>query len=260
MSWLAVILLAIVEGLTEFLPVSSTGHMILVSSVLGIENQPFVQHYQIIIQFGAILSVIFLYWEKFKSWNPLYLKIFVAFLPTALIGFLFKSSFESLLGSPLVVSVSLIVGGIVFIVMERHFRDSDLKIKIEDLTFKHCVYLGLFQCFALIPGVSRAGATILGALFLKMTRKDAAEFSFFLAVPTLAAASLYKTAKALPEIDSSQILFILVGSLISFFVAMGAIKFFVHWVVRSGFTFFGWYRIVLGFIFLFYLYGPQFST
>jgi undecaprenyl-diphosphatase len=259
MSWLAVILLALVEGLTEFLPVSSTGHMILVSSLLGIENQPFVQHYQIIIQFGAILSVLVLYWEKFKSWNPLYIKILAAFLPTAIIGFLFKSSFEALLGSPLVVSFSLIVGGFIFLGMEKYFKESDLTRKMEDLSFRHCVYLGLFQCFALVPGVSRAGATIIGALLLKMNRKEAAEFSFFLAVPTLAAASLYKGVKALPQIDSSQILFLVVGSLISFFVAMLAIKFFVQWIARSGFVFFGWYRILLGFIFLFYLYWPQFS-
>lgn len=260
MSWLAVILLAIVEGLTEYLPISSTGHMILLASLLGIEDQPFVQHYQIIIQFGAILSVVVLYWERFRKWNSLFIKVFAAFVPTAIIGFLFKSSFESLLGSPVVVSVSLILGGIVFLWMERYFKESDLTKTTDDLSLRDCIYLGLFQCLALVPGVSRAGATIIGALLLKMTRKDAAEFSFFLAVPTLAAASMYKTVKALPAIDSSQILYILVGSLISFVVALVAIKFFIHLVARSGFTIFGWYRIVLGVIFLFYLYWPQLSA
>ncbi len=234
--------------------------MILVSSLFGIENETFVQNFQIIIQFGAILSVVVLYWDKFKHWTPLYLKIAAAFLPTAVIGFLFKSTFESFLGNPAIVSYSLIVGGILFLLMERWFKDSDLKKTTKDLTYKDCILLGLFQCFALIPGVSRSGATIMGALVLKMTRKEAAEFSFFLAVPTLGAACLYKTVKIIPTIEASQVSQLIVGSFIAFLVAMAAIKFFIHLIAKTGFRIFGWYRIAVGFIFLFYLYWPQLSA
>lgn len=247
MSWFVLILLSFVEGLTEFLPISSTGHLILVSAWLGINEDQFVQSFNIIIQFGAILSVLALYWRRFFPIKiEFYKKIFVAFLPAAVLGFLLKSVFENLLGSVIVVGVSLFIGGIVLIIMDRQAARQNPSLTIQEMTLKQALILGFIQCLALIPGVSRAGATILGGMGLKLSREEATEFSFFLAVPTLTAAAAYKTLKILPTIEASQIDELLIGTALSFVFAALAIRFFIGLVKRFGLQHFGWYRIVLG--------------
>lgn len=255
MTYLQAIILAVIEGITEFLPISSTGHMIIASSAMGIADDSFVKAFEVIIQFGAILSVLVLYWKRFlPDWN-FYKKLFVAFLPTAIIGFAMKHFVEQLLGSVEVVAWSLILGGFVLIWSDRIFAPLHSTGRTtKDLTYKDSVKLGLFQSIAMIPGVSRSGATIMGGLFLGMNKKEAAEFSFFLAVPTMAAATLYKVLKIYKTIEMDQISVLLVGCLVAFIVAMIAIKFFIGIVTRFGFRGFGYYRVVLGVIILILIY------
>lgn len=247
MTYLHAIILGIIEGITEFLPISSTGHMIITSSIMGIEESSFTKAFEVIIQFGAILSVLVLYWKRFlPQWN-FYKKLFVAFLPTAIIGFLAKDVVEHLLGSVQVVAWALILGGLVLVWSDKAFAHlTATGRKTSDLSYADSIKLGLFQSIAMIPGVSRSGSTIMGGLFLGMNKKEAAEFSFFLAVPTMAAASAYKLLKIYKTIEASQIGVLLVGSLIAFIVAMAAIKFFIGVVTRYGFRGFGIYRILLG--------------
>lgn len=253
-NWHAIIL-GIVEGITEFLPISSTGHMIIASSMMGIEESTFTKAFEVIIQFGAILSVLVLYWKRFLSSWSFYKKLFVAFLPTAIIGFLAKDVVEHLLGSVQVVAWSLILGGVILVWSDKIFAHlTSVGRKTDDLTYKDSVKLGLFQSIAMIPGVSRSGATIMGGLTLGMNKKEAAEFSFFLAVPTMAAATLYKLLKIYKTIDPQQINVLLIGLVIAFIVAMIAIKFFIGVVSRYGFRGFGYYRIVLGIIILALIY------
>lgn len=249
------IILGIVEGITEFLPISSTGHMIIASSMMGIEDSTFTKAFEVIIQFGAILSVLVLYWRRFLSSWSFYKKLFVAFLPTAIIGFAMKDVVEHLLGSVQVVAWSLILGGFVLVWSDKAFAHlTSTGRTTDDLTYKDSVKLGLFQAIAMIPGVSRSGATIMGGLSLGMNKKEAAEFSFFLAVPTMAAATLYKLLKIYKTIEPQQINLLLVGMVVSFIVAMIAIKFFIGIVSRYGFRGFGYYRIILGIIILALIY------
>lgn len=245
MSWWEILLLSLVEGLTEFLPVSSTGHLILVSTGLGKNEDLFYQNFNIIIQFGAILSVVVLYFRRFLTSLSFYQKLFIAFLPAAVFGFAFKSALEKLLGSPWVVAWSLIAGGVILIFSDRWFPEQGRK-KIEDLGTRDLLWIGCFQCLALIPGVSRSAASILGGLSMGLSRKEAAEFSFFLAVPTLSAASFYKTYKAWPTLDASQTGSLLLGCLLSFIFAGIAIRFFISVVSRFGYRWFGFYRLLLG--------------
>ncbi|MBO9667142.1 MAG: undecaprenyl-diphosphate phosphatase [Bdellovibrio sp.] len=255
MSHLHAIILGIVEGITEFLPISSTGHMIIASSVMGIEDNSFTKAFEVIIQFGAILSVLVLYWKRFLPNWSFYKKLFVAFLPTAIIGFLAKDVVEHLLGSVQVVAWSLILGGIVLVWSDRIFAHlTAVGRKTSDLTYVDSVKLGLFQSIAMIPGVSRSGATIMGGLTLGMNKKEAAEFSFFLAVPTMAAATLYKLLKIYKTIEPNQVTTLLIGMAVAFVVAMIAIKFFIGVVTKYGFRGFGYYRIVLGIIILVLIY------
>lgn len=256
MSYLHAIILGIVEGITEFLPISSTGHMIIASSMMGIEDSSFTKAFEVIIQFGAIMSVLVLYWKRFLPHWGFYRKLFVAFLPTAIIGFVVKDFVEHLMGSVQVVAWSLIIGGVILIWADKAF--SHLTVmgrKTDDLSYKDSVKLGLFQSIAMIPGVSRSGATIMGGLTLGMNKKEAAEFSFFLAVPTMAAATLYKLLKIYKTIEPEQINLLLVGCAVAFVVAMIAIKFFIGIVSRYGFRGFGYYRIVLGLVILILLYS-----
>jgi undecaprenyl-diphosphatase len=246
MNWLHVVLLSIIEGLTEFLPISSTGHMIIASTLFGIQEDQFVQNFEILIQFSAILAVAVLYWKQLLNKKHLIMKISLATVPLLIIGFLFKSKVEALLSETKVVAASLIVGGLVFLIFEKYIVDESRDRKYENLTLVECLKLGLFQCFALIPGTSRSGATIIGGLILKLSRKEAAEFSFLLAIPALSAITLYKTYKILPTIQSEQITYLTVGSIISFCIAYAAMKYFIHLVTKYGFRFFGWYRIILG--------------
>lgn len=255
MSYLHAIILGIIEGITEFLPISSTGHMVIASSIMGIEDSEFTKAFEVIIQFGAILSVLVLYWKRFLPNWGFYKKLFVAFLPTALIGFVVKDLVDQLLGSVQIVAWALIIGGFVLIWSDRIFAHlTATGRKTSDLSYLDSVKLGLFQSIAMIPGVSRSAATIMGGLTLGMNKKEAAEFSFFLAVPTMAAASGYKLLKIYKTIEPGQIGLLLVGCFVSFIVAMLAIKFFIGIVSRYGFRGFGYYRIALGVVILILLF------
>lgn len=258
MSYLHAIILGIIEGITEFLPISSTGHMIITSSIMGIEDNSFTKAFEVIIQFGAILSVLVLYWKRFLPQWSFYKKLFVAFLPTAIIGFLAKDVIEHLLGSVQVVAWALIFGGAVLIWSDKIFAHlTAMGRTTNDLSYGDSVKLGLFQSIAMIPGVSRSASTILGGLTLGMNKKEAAEFSFFLAVPTMAAACGYKLLKIYKTIEASQLGVLLVGSVVAFIVAMLAIKFFISVVTRYGFRGFGIYRIIVGVIILFMIYTDR---
>lgn len=267
------IILAIVEGLTEFLPVSSTGHMIIAQNLMGIESTPFVKAFTVIIQFGAILSVIVLYYKRFFRLNhtpapegsssvqkflhkwDFYWKLFVAFIPAIVIGGLGNKIVDELLGSVTVVASMLVVGGIFMLFCDRIFNKGNERTV---MTEKKAFNIGLFQCIAMIPGVSRSMATIVGGMSQKFTRKDAAEFSFFLAVPTMFAATvldifkLYKSGDA-GAITSNNIFILLLGSVIAFFVAMVAIKGFIDFLTKYGFKAFGVYRIIVGAFILIWL-------
>lgn len=253
MSLLHAIILGIIEGVTEFLPISSTGHMIIASAMMGIEDNDFTKAFEVIIQFGAILSVLVLYWRRFLPNWGFYKKLFVAFLPTAIIGFIVKDFVDQLLGSVDVVAASLIIGGIILIWSDKIFAHlTENGRKTSDLTYLDSIKLGLFQSIAMIPGVSRSAATIMGGMTLGMNKKEAAEFSFFLAVPTMAAATAYKLLKIYKTIEPNEIGLLAVGCFVGFIVAMVAIKFFIGVVSKYGFKFFGYYRILVGAIILFY--------
>ena len=260
------IIIAIVEGLTEFLPVSSTGHMIITEGLLNVESTPFVKAFTVIIQFGAILSVVCLYWKRFFQLNhtpapagasamkrflhkyDFYWKLLVAFVPAAVIGFLAGDFIDELLESVEVVAVMLIIGGVFMLFCDNIFNKGS---ESTVLTEKKAFMVGLFQCIAMIPGVSRSMATIVGGMAQKMTRKAAAEFSFFLAVPTMLAATGYKVLKLFLEEDGAQILsenmpVLIIGNVVAFIVALLAIKFFISFVTKYGFKAFGWYSILVG--------------
>lgn len=269
MNLFQVIVIAIVEGLTEFLPVSSTGHMIIAQNVLGVESTEFVKAFTFIIQFGAILSVVVLYWKRFFHLNhdPLpdgtpafkrfihkydfYWKLFVAFIPAAVLGLLFSDMIDAMLESVMVVAVMLVVGGVFMLFCDKLFGNGSEKTK---MTERRAFIVGLFQCISMIPGVSRSMATIVGGMSQKLTRKAAAEFSFFLAVPTMFAATVYKMFKLLrdggTEIIMDNMGALVVGNVVAFVVAMLAIKFFISYVTKYGFKAFGWYRIIVGAIIL----------
>ncbi len=228
------------------MPISSTGHMIIAAELLGIEPTEFTKAFIINIQFGAILSVLVLYWKRFLQSTDFYFKLFVAFLPAAVFGFLLNDWLDEALESVLTVAISFLVGGIVLI-----FIDKYLNPKTEtEVTYPKALKIGLFQCIALIPGVSRSAASILGGMAQGLTRKQAAEFSFFLAVPTLAGAGVYKAYKAwkqVPELfEGENLKILLIGNVVAFIVAMLAIKFFIAYLTKHGFKVFGWYRIVVG--------------
>ena len=250
MSLWHTIILAIIEGLTEFLPISSTGHMIIASSLLGISQFEFTGTFITSIQFGAILSVVFLYWRRFLQSFDFYLKLFVGFLPFGIAGFLLKDVVEELLKSVTVVAVMLILGGIVLLFIDKYFNE---KQPDSQPTFKQAFFIGLFQCFALLPGISRSAATIFGAMTQGFNRKSAAEFSFLLAVPTMFVITAYQMLKSYKTINSSDMDMLLIGNVISFVVAIIAIKFFVGFLTKYGFRVFGIYRIILGTIILAFL-------
>lgn len=263
MTILESIIIAIVEGLTEFLPVSSTGHMIITENLLGVSlDDPFVNAFTVIIQFGAILSVVCLYWKRFFHVNPVpaevtgvkrllvkfdfYWKLLVAFIPAAIIGFLAGDLVDKMLGSPLVVAVMLVVVGVLLLFVDKWFAHKEDK----PFTEKRAFMVGLYQCIAMIPGTSRSFATIAGAMQQGMTRKTAAEFSFFLAVPTMLAATCYSLLKLYlkhgSEIITGNLTVLIVGFVVAFVVALLAIKWFVGFLTKYGFKAFGWYRIIVG--------------
>jgi undecaprenyl-diphosphatase len=246
------IILAIVEGLTEFLPVSSTGHMIVTSSLMGIHQDDFTKLFEVAIQFGTILSVVVLYWKKFFDFKKLdfYFKLFIAVIPALVLGALFNKKIDALLESPTTVAIMLILGGIVFLFIDKYFNRGTTNEEPQ-ISSKSAFVVGIWQCIAMIPGVSRSAASIIGGLQQGFTRKLAAEFSFFLAVPTMAAATGYKLLKAWLEnpdmLKSTHNLTALaVGNIVGFLVAILAIKFFIGFVQKFGFRYFGWYRIAAG--------------
>lgn len=263
------IVIAIVEGLTEFLPVSSTGHMIIAQNLLGVESTEFVKAFTFIIQFGAILSVVVLYWKRFFQLNhtpapegsngvqkflhkfDFYWKLFVAFIPAAVLGLLFSDMIDEMLEKVSVVAVMLVVGGVFMLFCDKIFNKGS-----EDTPFteRRAFMVGLFQCISMIPGVSRSMATIVGGMSQGLTRKAAAEFSFFLAVPTMFGATVYKMYKLLKaggtDLIVDNMTALVVGNVVAFIVAMLAIKGFIKYVQKYGFKAFGWYRIIVGGIIL----------
>ncbi|MBS1627812.1 MAG: undecaprenyl-diphosphate phosphatase [Bacteroidetes bacterium] len=256
MDFIQTIIIAIIEGLTEFLPVSSTGHMIITSSIMGIEKNAFVKLFEIAIQLGAILSVVVLYWKKFFDFSKwqFYLKLIVAVIPALILGKLLADKIDALLESPITVAISLIAGGIILLFIDKVFTKSTIKEE-KDITYAKGFIIGIWQCLAMIPGVSRSAASIIGGMQQKLNRKVAAEFSFFLAVPTMAAATGYKllkTYKETPEIikDKHNLMLLGIGNLVAFIVAMLAVKFFIGYLQKHGFKMFGWYRIIVGVIVL----------
>lgn len=255
MNLLHAIILAIIEGLTEFLPVSSTGHMIIGSTAMGIAANPFVKVFTVAIQFGAILSVLVLYWRRFIQNFNFYLKLFVAFLPAAFFGLLFKKVIDQLLENIAVVGLALVAGGIVFLFLDGFFeRRSRNNTDISDITLPKAFNIGLFQVISMIPGVSRSAATIIGGLTQGLSPKTAAEFSFFLAVPTMFGA----TCKSLwdyfkdegGQFTRDELILLAAGNVVAFVVAMIAIKGFIQFLTKNGFKIFGYYRIVIGLIIL----------
>ncbi len=249
------IVLAIIEGLTEFLPVSSTGHMIIGSSLMGIQSDEFVKLFTVAIQFGTILSVVVLYFKRFFKSLDFYFKLIVAFIPAVIFGLLFSDMIDSLLESPLTVAVSLILGGIILLFADQWFNKNQIDDP-DQISYPVSFKIGLFQCIAMIPGVSRSGASIIGGMSQKLSRKAAAEFSFFLAVPTMFAATakkLYDFCKDGHQISGEEINLLLIGNVIGFVVAMLAIKGFVGYLQKHGFKAFGWYRIIVGSIILVFL-------
>lgn len=251
MDYIQAFILAVIEGITEFLPVSSTGHMILGSSIMGIAHDPFTKLFTVAIQLGAILSVIVLYWRKFFQTLDFYFKLFVAFIPAAVFGVLFNDYIDSLLENVTVVGITLLLGGILFLFIDKIFNDT--KTTDEAPSYPSALKIGLFQVIAMIPGVSRSAATIIGGLTQKLSRKAAAEFSFFLAVPTMFAATAKKGYDYYKEgivLDTNQINLLIVGNVVAFIVAMIAIKSFIGFLTKHGFKVFGYYRIAVGLIIL----------
>lgn len=250
MSILEVIILSFVEGLTEFIPVSSTGHLILVSHALSIQPTEFTKAFDVIIQFGAIFAVVFLYYKKLRWDLEFYKKLVIAFIPAAVIGFLFKKNIDLLLESTAVVAWALIIGGAIMIGVDSLIKGKDS----EDPSIKKSILIGFFQCLAMIPGVSRSASTIIGGQIAGLTREKAAEFSFLLAIPTLGAATAYKLWKIRSIIQSDQLVNLGLGVFLSFVFSLIAIKFFISFVNKYGFKAFGVYRIVLGAIVLFFIH------
>lgn len=252
MNYLEAIVLAVIEGLTEFLPVSSTGHMVLASSFMKIANDDFTKLFTVAIQLGAILSVIVLYWKKFLVGIPFYIKLLIAFIPAAIFGKLLNDYIDALLENPVTVAAMLVLGGIVFLLIDNWMKNNESN-SIEEPTNAGAFKIGLFQCIALIPGVSRSAATIIGGITQGLNRKSAAEFSFFLAVPTMFAATAYKLLKyfkANGNISKEEINLLLVGNIVAFIVAIIAIKTFITFLNKNGFKLFGYYRIIAGIIIL----------
>jgi undecaprenyl-diphosphatase len=257
MTWIDAVILSVVEGITEFLPISSTGHMIIASSILGINNDEFTKLFEICIQLGAILSVVVLYWRRFFDIKRLdfYLKLIVAVFPALVFGFLFSKKIDEFLESSFTVAVTLLIGGIVLLFIDKLFTKTSIDSE-ENLSYQKSFMIGLWQVIAMIPGTSRAAATIVGGMQQKLTRKFAAEFSFFLAVPTMVAATGYKLLKAFkehPEIlkDKQNLALLGAGNVIAFVVAMIAVKTFIAFLQKNSLRAFGIYRIIAaGVIFL----------
>lgn len=254
MNLIETIVLAVIEGITEYLPVSSTGHMIIASSFMRIATDDFTKLFTIVIQLGAILSVVVLYWKRFFQSFDFYLKLLVAFIPAVVLGLLLNDVIDSLLESPVTVAISLIIGGFILLKVDDWFKaneefDAKNPTAHTEISYMTALKIGFFQCLAMIPGTSRSGASIVGGMTQKINRKTAAEFSFFLAVPTMLGATAKKSYdyyKAGFELSSDQINYLIIGNIVAFVVALLAIKSFIDYLSKKGFKIFGYYRIILG--------------
>jgi undecaprenyl-diphosphatase len=271
MSIVDAIIIAIVEGLTEFLPISSTGHMVITSSLLGIAENDFTKLFEVSIQLGAILAVVVLYWKKFFDFSrwQFYVKLLVGVIPALVLGFLFSDKIDQLLESPTTVAVFTLVGGIVLLFIDNVFKKPTVE-KDNQISFGKAFIIGCWQVIAMIPGVSRSAASIIGGMQQKLTRSLAAEFSFFLAVPTMFAATAYsivlkkwtgsgvtkKGYELILENRDNTIAFI-VGNVVAFVVAVLAIKFFISYLQKHGFRLFGWYRIIVGIVVLILIFSGR---
>lgn len=263
MDTLQSIIIAIVEGLTEFLPISSTGHMIITEKILGLTENDFNKVFTIAIQLGAILAVVVLYWKKFinfKNWQ-FYIKLAIAVIPALVLGFLFSKKIDAMLESSTTVAISMLAGGLILIFIDKVFKQPTIHTEAE-IPFGKAFIIGVWQCIAMIPGVSRSAASIIGGMQQKLTRSAAAEFSFFLAVPTMLAATgykLYKYYKTNGGFSSHEIQQLAIGNLVAFLVALLAIKFFIGFLKKHGFMIWGYYRIILGIILLILIYTGSIS-
>jgi undecaprenyl-diphosphatase len=254
MGIIEAIILAIIEGITEYLPVSSTGHMIIASSFMRIAGDDFTKLFTIVIQLGAIMSVVVLYWKRFFQSLDFYYKLLVAFMPAVVLGLLLNDFIDELLESPVTVAVSLIIGGFILLKVDDWFKSNEMldeenPTAHSEISYLTALKIGFFQCLAMIPGTSRSGASIVGGMSQKINRKTAAEFSFFLAVPTMFGATAkkgYDYYKAGFELTSNQINYLIIGNVIAFVVALLAIKSFIDYLSKKGFKIFGYYRIILG--------------
>lgn len=257
MTTFEAIVLAIVEGITEFLPISSTGHMIIASSLLGIQKDAFTKLFEVAIQLGAILSVVVIYWKKFFDFSRLsfYVKLIIAVLPSLIMGYLFADKIDALLESSLTVGITLLVGGVVLLFVDKWFAAPTVTTE-DQLSVFRALRIGFWQVIAMIPGVSRSAATIIGGMQQKLTRSLAAEFSFLLAVPTMAAATGYKLLKGyrLLEKNSGDLQLLLIGNLVAFVVAFVAVRSFIGYLQKHGFKLFGYYRIIVGTIIIIMIY------
>ena len=250
MSFFDALILGIVEGVTEFLPVSSTGHLILASSLLGIKQTDVHKTFEVVIQLGSILAVIFAFKEKIFHSLELWKRLIVGFIPTAVLGFTLYKFIKSLF-APETVAYMLVIGGVIFILVEFYYKEKDHHIgQVEQVSYKQAFLIGLFQSMAMIPGTSRSGATIIGGILIGLKRKTATEFSFLLAVPTMLAATAYDILKHHNEFDFSQVQALGIGFVTAFIVALAIIKWFLSFVKKHSFTPFGIYRIIVGLIFL----------
>jgi len=253
MNTLQAIVLAIIEGITEFLPVSSTGHMIIASSFFGIAHDDFTKLFTIVIQLGAILSVVILYFKRFFQTFDFYFKLLVAFIPAVVLGLLLSDFIDGLLENPVTVAVSLLIGGIILLKVDEWFNNPNTAGTSQEISYLQAFKIGLFQCIAMIPGVSRSGASIVGGMSQKLSRTTAAEFSFFLAVPTMLGATAkkcYDYYKDGFELSHDQINMLVIGNIVAFVVALLAIKTFIGFLTKNGFKVFGYYRIIAGIILL----------
>jgi undecaprenyl-diphosphatase len=264
MSFFEALILAIIEGLTEYLPVSSTGHMIFASSYFGIQEDDFVKLFQVSIQFGAILAVVLLYWRKFLDFTrfQFYIKLALAVVPALVLGYLFDDAIDAVLGDPIPIALVLIAGGVVLLFVDRLFQQPEVTSE-EGISIRRAVTIGVWQCLAMMPGTSRSAASIIGGMQQKLNRQTAAEFSFFLAVPTMLAVTVYsvfvKTYKTsglkgyeLLTQSGDNLKMFLFGNLAAFIVALLAVKFFIGVIRKYGFRPWGWYRIIVGTVLLAY--------
>jgi len=254
MSYIQALILAIIEGITEFLPISSTGHMIIASSAMHIASDDFVKLFTVCIQLGAILSVVILYWKRFFQTLDFYFKLLAAFIPTMIMGLLFSDAIDKLLENVLVVGITLLLGGIILLFVDKWFSATAEDPAGNKVSYKNAVIIGLVQSIAMIPGVSRSAATIVGGLARGLNRKTAAEFSFFLAIPTMFGATVKKLYEYFKhtgfKFEPGQLNILIFGNVIAFIVALLAIRFFIGFLQKHGFRLFGYYRIIVGAIIL----------